>query len=225
MATTTPIIVENPTASDCVQAASHLYRHAKPLNRFLMTHRPRICPFEELIPLVPSGSSVLDIGCGGGLMLSLLAASGRINRGVGLDTNAAMIRLATDVASRHDLPLQYSENAFGAGIPQGSFDVVTIIDVLHHVPTKQQRDFFNEAATHVPVGGTLIYKDMCKRPMWRASANRLHDLAMARQWINYCPIEKVKQWAINHGLECATTRCDKRFWYGHELLVLKRPEG
>jgi 2-polyprenyl-3-methyl-5-hydroxy-6-metoxy-1,4-benzoquinol methylase len=188
-----------------------------------MTYRPTICPFEELLPLVPKGSRVLDVGCGGGLMLSLLAASGRINTGQGFDTNGGMIQLASRVAETHSLPLTFEQRSVTDGIPEGAFDVISIIDVMHHIPPNAQAGFFKDVAARLPPGGTLIYKDMCKRPIWRAAANRLHDLTLARQWIHYRPIENVRQWANDLGLALAKAQTHNRLWYGHELIVLHRP--
>src|SRR6266576_3469231 len=72
---------------------------------------------------------------------------------------------------------------------------VSMIDVMHHVPPSFQKEFLLTACRHVRPSGLLIYKDMCRRPRWRAAANRLHDLVLARQWINYLPISQVELWA------------------------------
>src|SRR5687767_5250391 len=67
--------------------------------------RPYICPFEELLPIVPTGSSVLDVGCGAGLFLGLLAVEGKIRSGVGFDSAASAIRIAQRMrqrAAEHD---------------------------------------------------------------------------------------------------------------------------
>lgn len=224
MAQPTINLPETPTVSDCVQAARQLYQDAKALPRLLMSYRPTICPFEELLQLVPKGSNVLDVGCGGGLMLSLLAASGRIDSGRGFDTNGDMIQLASHVAQAHGLPLQFEQRSVIDGIPEGTFDVISIIDVMHHIPPDAQAGFFRDVVARLPPGGTLIYKDMCRRPIWRASANRMHDLVLARQWIHYCPIDRVRQWAADLGLSLVREQTHNRLWYGHELLVLTRPD-
>ena len=223
MATPTPTLPDEPTASDCVEAARQLYNKAPTVSRLLMTYRPYICPFETLIPLVPQGARLLDIGCGGGLMLSLLAASGRIRSGQGFDTNAGMIDLARKTAQQHNLPLTYETRSVADGFPEGGFDTISIIDVMHHIPPSAQAGFFRQAIAHLPPGGLLIYKDMCRRPLWRAMANRIHDLAFARQWINYFPIEQIESIAEEGGiLEHSQDTLD-RLWYGHELRIYGRP--
>ena len=75
-----------------------------------------------------------------------------------------------------------------------------------------------------PWGGLLVYKDMVERPRWRAWKNRLHDLVLARQWINYAPLQSVCDW-----VRPAALHEDRRvqlnlLWYGHELVVFRRPD-
>jgi hypothetical protein len=71
----------------------------------------------------------------------------------------------------------------------------------------------------------LLYKDMCDAPAWRAGLNRLHDLVIARQWINYVPVEDADRWATDCGLAIERTEWIAMLWYGHELRVYRRPEA
>jgi cyclopropane fatty-acyl-phospholipid synthase-like methyltransferase len=104
----------------------------------------------------------------------------------------------------------------------GPWEVVTMIDVIHHVPVAHQEAFLRDAFRHVAPGGRLIYKDVCLRPLWKRAMNRLHDLVMARQWISEVPLEKVLRWSGQEGLKVVEEHHYGRLWYGHELLVLVR---
>lgn len=189
--------------------------------RLLQHYRPFICPFDALIPLIPADSRVLDVGCGGGLWLGLLAATGRLAEGVGFDSSTSAISLAQQmrVPASHAGKLRFEHRGVQDPWPDGLFDVVSIIDVMHHVPLAHQAQVIDLAASRVAQGGLLIYKDMCRRPAWRALANRAHDLVMARQWIHYAPVEKVSTWAVSAGLRCQHAGSLPRWWYGHELRV------
>jgi 2-polyprenyl-3-methyl-5-hydroxy-6-metoxy-1,4-benzoquinol methylase len=107
--------------------------------------------------------------------------------------------------------------------PETHFSVVSMIDVMHHVPPRKQQYIFESAVSRVSPGGYLLYKDMCQKPLWKATANRLHDLLLARQWIHYVPINRIKQWGISLGLELVNQSDYSRFVYGHEKLVFKKP--
>ena len=79
---------------------------------------------------LPRGAHVLDIGCCDGLLFSVL--KGRIASGVGVDTDS--------------VPDDYGDFRFIRGrapddLPSGeTFDAITMLAVLEHIPTDAQRD-------------------------------------------------------------------------------------
>ena len=198
-----------------------------PLFRRKMQHwRPYICPFEKLVPYVPDGACVLDVGCGAGLLLSLLAGIGRAFEGVGFDVSQDAIDTAKRMAGRAACltplaRLTFQQLNFDAAWPAGEFDVVFLIDVLHHIPRSSQKDFLILAMSKVRKGGTLVYKDMCMHPWWKAQANRIHDLVIARELINYVPVATVEHWGRLNGMHVVASEDLGRLWYGHELRVMK----
>jgi 2-polyprenyl-3-methyl-5-hydroxy-6-metoxy-1,4-benzoquinol methylase len=187
--------------------------------------RPLICPFAALIERVPAGASVLDVGCGAGLLLGLLAKTGRLSHGLGFDSNGGAIERARLMRQRlgGDFRLEFERRDVADGWPEGHFDVVSLIDVMHHVPTQHQASVIRLAAARLKPGGLLLYKDMVQRPRWRAFMNRLHDLVLARQWIQYAPIADVAQWMKAAGLQVGEIQLYNTFWYGHELLTATAP--
>jgi len=98
-----------------------------------------------------------------------------------------------------------------------------LIDVMHHVPVAAQRDVFRKAAQVLKPGARLVYKDIALRPKWRAWANTLHDLILARQWVHYVPMATVLEWGAAEGLVPVCSYGVKRLWYGHEFAVFVRP--
>jgi 2-polyprenyl-3-methyl-5-hydroxy-6-metoxy-1,4-benzoquinol methylase len=210
------------------QEAGDLFRVAPPLTRAFQRYRPQICPFDAVIESVPKGSRVLDVGCGVGLLLALLARRGRACASIGFDSSERAIELANAMLKAHASEtwvreVSFQHRAVEAGYPEGQFDAVVMIDVMHHVPPMNHREALIGAAARVAPGGLLVYKDMCLRPRWRAAANRMHDLTVARQWIHQRPIGQIEAWALDAGLRLRDSRDIACLWYGHELRVFRRP--
>jgi 2-polyprenyl-3-methyl-5-hydroxy-6-metoxy-1,4-benzoquinol methylase len=165
---------------------------------------------------------VLDVGCGGGLWLVLLRETGRISRGVGFDSSKPAIDLARALPASGGAPLEFLHLPAQDEWPAGPFDAVSIIDVLHHVPTDVASSLFVNAFARLRPGGILIYKDMYPGS-WRSLCNRLHDLVMARQIIHLARTEQVERWAAAAGFRPVLRRRTNMLWYGHELHVFERP--
>lgn len=168
---------------------------------------------------------MLDSGCGAGLLLLRLAALNHIREGLGVDINACSVTHATRAAERLQAasPLQFTQANDVTSSTDSQWDVVTLIDVMHHVPPEQQYALFIWCIHRLSRDGMLIYKDMCERPWWRALANRLHDLLVSRQWIRYVPVRHIEQWAGEHGLQLVHASNHTHLVYGHELRVFSRP--
>ena len=238
--------VPSEPADECQPAAlaavaGQLFADGPLKLRLLQRYRPYLCPFHKLLPLVPPSATVLDAGCGGGLFLGLLASTRGLARGLGFDSSPEAIEVARRMSLR--LPatvaahstqhtahstrsqLTFEHRRVEDRWPDEEFDVVSLIDVMHHVAPTEQRTLIHLAAERVRPGGLLLYKDMCQRPLWRATANRAHDLLLARQWIHYVPIASVITWARDEGLTAERQEVLNQLWYGHELVVFRREVG
>lgn len=191
--------------------------------RILASARTLICPFDRITRYVPAGSRLFDIGCGTGALVNVLATQGQISEAIGCDIGRTAILAAQQAANRLGLSKVVFRQALTAEEwPSGPFDVVCLVDVMHHVPRNAQHQFFLDAASRVRRGGILIYKEMADQPRWRAWANRLHDLVLARQWINYAPVDQALRWAAPIGLTAAERDTFNVGPYAHQLVVLHR---
>lgn len=191
--------------------------------RFLAAFRTLICPFAPIALHIPAGSRVLDIGCGTGAFVNILAMQGHISEAVGCDVSQIALSAAKKAAKRLNLNSAFHLAASTKELPDDLFDVVCLIDVVHHVPLAIQHQFFIDAASRVKPGGIFIYKEMADHPAWKAWANRLHDLIVARDWINYAPVAQALLWAKELKLVTIAGEQYNVGPYAHELVVLQKP--
>ena len=205
--------------------ARRLYAEGATATALVQRLRPSICPFDQLLPLVPQGARVLDVGCGAGLFLNLLAATGITRQGCGFDTNRQAIVAARHAVSRQEGPhsIEFRQLDVADAWPAGDWDLVSMIDLMHHLPRQMQREGIHRVYQAMAPGSLFLYKDMVERPVWLAMANHAHDLLLAQQWIHCVPIDTVRDWCQAAGLSLVSQGTCRRLWYGHEWLLMRKP--
>ena len=202
------------------------YQDANLVTRFLVAARPLICPIEPILSWVPEDADILDIGCGVGLFSMHLATMVKPKRISGFDTNGNAVAVAQAAAKRlkdvSDVDISFSTTRDFSEWPTDLFDVVCMIDVAHHVPRRLWNTLYQSAAARVRDGGLLLYKDMAADPWWCGLGNRLHDLILAQQWIDYCPLSFVRAELVWAGMTPIYYKEWRKYWYMHQFIVFKK---
>lgn len=199
------------------------YSRAGFFTRLLIRFRPYICPFHGLVPFVPENGVVLEVGCGAGMMTVLLANLGRIKKAVGFDVSQKAVDTAKKAAPG-GCELSFRRLAAGERWPQDGFDTVVCIDVLHHVPRREQRTFIKNLSGIRP-GRRIIFKDVSPKPFWMALGSVLHDLLLSRQWIYIRSEDDVEAWFMDEGMEIRERKRLDTLWYSHYLIVAERKDS
>ncbi len=186
--------------------------------RWLTRLRPAICPLEVVAESVPVGARVLDVGCGAGLLLSWLVESRSLASGVGIDLSQRAIEIAKSATS--DSRLRFEVRRTQEPWPVGPFDVVTLVDVLHHVEPNRQRAFVKRIGEINPK--RVILKDLDPRPRWKAWMNALHDFLMTRRRVYPRKMTEVAAWLAEDGFNVVRVERLDRLWYSHYLIEATR---
>ncbi|MFB7928105.1 class I SAM-dependent methyltransferase [Streptomyces sp. NPDC056039] len=94
--------------------------------------------------------NALDVGCGSGDLARLLA--GRADQVHGIDADPAITARARELTPA-TVPVTYAVADAPAGLPDGPYDVITCVAVLHHLPFAETLKAFRE---RLAPGGTLV---------------------------------------------------------------------
>lgn len=211
------------TAKTVRRLAAKLFPGNDPQS-FIQRQRPRICPFEKLLCLIPPNASLLDLGCGSGLFLGLAAELDLISSALGIDRRQRVIATANEMKRRINSgrgDRLVFQNGDATEISERHFfDVVTIVDLVHHIPRRDRSEVVRQAYERLSPGGTLMYKDIGRTPLWRAGANFLHDLILSGDLVSYSSPQEVQCWVGHPPLYDEKLF---RLCYAHELLVFRKP--
>ncbi|MFN3883503.1 MAG: bifunctional 2-polyprenyl-6-hydroxyphenol methylase/3-demethylubiquinol 3-O-methyltransferase UbiG [Rhodocyclaceae bacterium] len=109
-----------------------------------------------------AGKKALDVGCGGGLLTEGMAALGAEVMGIDLSEKALAVAQLHLHESGHEIDYRLvSAEALAAEIP-ASFDVVTCMEMLEHVPDPAST--VRACATLVKPGGQVFFSTINRNP-------------------------------------------------------------
>lgn len=125
------------------------------------------CPFLRVLPHVPPGSRLLDLGAGHGLFARLSIAAGA----------SAAVTVEPDLAKVCATPPHPRVQAVAgyAGAVAGTFDVASVFDVLCRMPIDQWDGLLAAAHAALRPGGLLLVKEIDSTNRRKAAWNRLQE--------------------------------------------------
>ena len=170
-----------------------------------------------------SGTRVLDIGCGGGILSDSMARRGA--RVLGIDLAVKALKVAQLHALEAGTPnIEYREvaaEALAAETP-GAFDTVTCMEMLEHVPDPSS--IVAACATLVKPGGWVFFSTINRnaKAFLFAIVGAEHVLQLlpkgTHEYARFIRPSELAQWCRNANLELADTRgmeynpLTKRYW-------------
>jgi 2-polyprenyl-3-methyl-5-hydroxy-6-metoxy-1,4-benzoquinol methylase len=173
--------------------------------------------------LAPHASRVAEIGCGDGSMANATLSRMPHVQYVGIDVADQPGRLFSGDRSRVRFVSQQSSELVATDA--GTFDVVLVVDVVHHVAESERVSVLTDAAALVRPGGLLLFKD------WERGRGPAHLLAYTSdryvsgdRTVRFMPLDELHELAIKAApgfelvLEC---RVPPR--RNNVLLALRRP--
>jgi 2-polyprenyl-6-hydroxyphenyl methylase/3-demethylubiquinone-9 3-methyltransferase len=147
--------------SAALDRAVQAYDHAPPGVRRHVRLRRLLSRLSDVEALTPRSGSVLEIGCGHGLVARYLAAASPERRVHGVDIDERKIAAALAAP-----PFPGVTFAVGDALrpPSGPFAAVVVVDVLYLLPAEAQRAAVRAAYEVLAPGGVFVWKAQEDRP-------------------------------------------------------------
>lgn len=204
-------------------SAKRIYAQGKRLTfqeKVTTVYRPLYAPFGAILEWIPSRSSLLDIGCGSGTFLLLAREVRDLSESYGFDTKIRSLEIAEAANTFPNVQFTSDENSLDSLISRSQ--VITCIDLLHHVPAQERFGFLNRLLDHTQKGQTIIIKDLDPSTRWKGLANSITDFLSTRSRVSYLGMNELGSWLSSNSMKIRTAeRLDKHIW-SHYLIVSER---
>lgn len=218
--------VRHVTRRELVRFLKSYYRDSPAFfARNMAIYRPLICPFDRLLNLLPERQRILDIGCGTGVFLQLIARYRSPSALGGLETNQRAIESARKIfQSSHDSVPARLEVYDGVTLPDWirEYDYVLLVDVLHHIPRHLQKQTLRALLEKLKPKAKLIIKDIDAGQRLWCLFNKLHDLLVARQYPHECAAAELRNQLTQLGFEVTRMMQERIYVYPHYTIVSEK---
>jgi uncharacterized protein (DUF2062 family) len=189
---------------------------------------------------LPSGGTLVDVGCGQGLMLAVLveaadaARAGRLPGApsvppvfdalVGIEMRPRIAAIARDALGDRATIVEGDARAH---MPR-TCRAVLFFDVLHMVPASDQETLLASAAAALEPGGTILVREVDAAAGWRFAAVHAGNWLKARaagRWQQTFHFRTAAEWAAlagRHGFRVETRGTGEGTPFANVLFVLRR---
>ena len=129
--------------------------------------------------LLPDQGNILDVGCGFGLFAAYFGQTHPRRAITGVDPNGRRVQMATRVADKVGLKRhRFFEGDVRTALLEGPFDAAYVLDVMHHIPEKDQIPVLERLRDLLRPGGILLIKDITTEPRFGLKFTEYLDRVM-----------------------------------------------
>ncbi len=211
-----------------MQALS-LYRNQSIGARLHTRLRAWSAPLDAVVQALPRDGTLLDVGCGHGLVSNEVALRSPLARVLGIDLSETKVASARkSVGARTNVEFR---QAALEEVPDSGFDAVSLIDVLYLVPEGSWTSFLSTCREKLRPGGIFVLKEVGIEPWWKFERLKLQEFMSTRilritkgDTMHFESGEELKRRLLSLGFEDVALRpLDSGYASPHLLLTARRP--
>ena len=211
-----------------MQALS-LYRTQSPGARLHTRLRAWSAPLDAVVSALPREGTLLDVGCGHGLISNEVALRSPRARVLGVDLSETKIASArASVGARTNVEFRVAPLE---GVPESGFDAVSLVDVLYLVPERSWTSFLKNCLGKLRPGGIFVLKEIGTEPWWKFERLKLQEFMSTRvlritkgDTMHFESGDELRQRLLSVGFEDVTlSPLDSGYASPHLLLTARRP--
>jgi 2-polyprenyl-6-hydroxyphenyl methylase / 3-demethylubiquinone-9 3-methyltransferase len=201
----------NADPSELQKFSDLAHRWWDPSSEFRPLHEINPLRLEWIHSRAPlGGKRVLDIGCGGGILTEAMVGKGAIVKGIDLSEKALKVAELHSLESGIQVTYELIAAEALAEREPGTFDVITCMEMLEHVPTPEA--IVKACATLVKPGGQVFFSTLNRNPKsWLfAVVGAEYVLRMlprgTHDYAKFITPAELSQYVRNSGLQAETLK-------------------
>lgn len=194
------------------------------IDKLKIAYRPLISPFQDLLQLINEDSKVFDIGCGSGQFALLVAEFTEAKMIYGIEISEKLINNANILLKDHQQKKKIEFQTFdGHTFPAciNEYNLVFLIDVMHHVPQKSQFTFLENIYKNISKGTRLIVKDIdAATPL--VYFNKIHDMLLSGEIGHELTQDQLTNMLEEIGFSIISQNKRRMYVYPHFTIVAEK---
>ena len=164
------------------------------MNQIYFLLRKLILPIEDIEKAIPKKGTIVDLGCGQGLIATYLAQT-KTRDLIGIDNN--LLRLPK--AKQKNLKFK---NGDLTKLDLPKIDGAVISDVLHHLAPNDQKELMTKVFTNLKTEGVFVIKEIDSEETIRSMLSRIWDFVLyPKDKISYNSAKDLKHFLKSTGFK------------------------
>lgn len=177
--------------------------------------REFILPLSEIGKNLPNDGTIIDFGCGQGIITAFLAQT-KSRRVIGVDANAKRLQKS---ARKNLIFINGDITKFKIPKLHGA----VISDVLHHIDYKNQKNLLSRIYTSLEKNGILVIKEIDSGEQVRSRLSRFWDFVLyPKDKISYNDSQNLKSYLEKLGFIVTIKRTNRLFPGSTTLFLCKK---